>query len=419
MNRTPKSAYSCAVVGLCALVACNDEVDTGIPDLTGVPAFAVHRSDYESAAVALLDGDGALLDASYISSGTRTPGLNAALHGDISLPTTPCVPDALVVIARKGGDYLLEVDLETDEVTRQVATQQSDLEDEAAYRANPQDVLCLEDDVALVTRFAPNPSAGDDDLDQGDDIAVIDLQDEEITGRIDLSEVRTMVQGEDDAGGPIEELAYARPTSIVRVGGFAVVGLARMSEGFIAAPGMVAVIDVAERTLHATHEVEGLRNCVGVEPVVGRSDAVIVQCSGYPYGDAASAGIALLAVDEDGDLVEEAALRDQDAPALFSSAVSLGGSRMIAVAQGDWDEMTGDEAFVVDLDSGDREALFTAGGPGAIGTGAFRSETGLLLIPDADEGVRLFDVTDDELSELEVVEIDSVLPARTVRAIRP
>ena len=65
-----------------------------------------------------------------------------------------------MVIARFGGDYVFEMDLEEGEVTHQVATQNSDLSDMAAYRSNPQDALCLGGDLALVTRFAPNPCPG-------------------------------------------------------------------------------------------------------------------------------------------------------------------------------------------------------------------------------------------------------------------
>ena len=140
------------------LCGCNDDPDTTIEDLTGVPSFAVQRSDYMSAAVALLDGDGNLLEESYISSGKTPPGLNSALHGDIVLPTTPCKADALLVIARFGGDYVFEMDLDENEVMHQVATQNSDLSDMAAYRSNPQDALCLGGGEVLVTRFAANPT---------------------------------------------------------------------------------------------------------------------------------------------------------------------------------------------------------------------------------------------------------------------
>src|SRR5262245_47482451 len=142
--------YKSIVLASVLLLACNDDPDNEIEDLADVPSFAVHLSDYESAAVALLDGDGKLLDDSYISSGTETAGLNAPLHGDITLPTTPCKDDVLAVVARQGGDYVLELDLEEGEVTHQVPTQNSDLSDMAAYRGNPYDLLCLEDNVALV-----------------------------------------------------------------------------------------------------------------------------------------------------------------------------------------------------------------------------------------------------------------------------
>ena len=46
---------------------------------------------------------------------------------------------------------------------------------------------------------------------------------------------------------------------------------------------------------------------------------------------AETAGVVLLEIDGDGELEETAALRDQEAPALFSSVVSLGGTRAVHV----------------------------------------------------------------------------------------
>jgi hypothetical protein len=248
---------------------------------------------------------------------------------------------------------------------------------------------------------------------------VIDMHAEEITRRIDLADLRTMVSGTNADGEEVEELAYARPGAIVRLGDYAVVGLARLSASWIAAPGMVAVIDVEHRELVGGFELDGLKNCTGVSQVVGRDDAVLVGCSGYPFGDTASAGLALLSIDEDGELHEEEALREQDAPVLYAGMVSLGGTRLLAVATGDYAANTGDKAYILDIASGERERLFGTDTPGSIGSGAYRSETGLLLVPDAELGVRLFDVADDEVTASGEVELDAALPARTVRAIRP
>ena len=71
----------------------------------------------------------------------------------------------------------------------------------------------------------------------------------------------------------------------------------------------------------------------------------------------------LLEIDGEGELTEAAALRDQEAPALFSSVVSLGGTRAVMSATGDYTTMTNDEVFVVDLESGEREKLFEGEGP--------------------------------------------------------
>jgi hypothetical protein len=408
------SSKAIGLSAACVLASCGvAEPERGLDPLAGSPRFAVHRSDYESAAVALLDQDADLLDASYIASGTVAPGLSAPLHGDIALPTTPCHTGVLTILARYGGDYVLELDPSRGEVLRQVPTHAPSDSDEAAYRSNPQDILC-DGHLAFVSRFDPNPSATEGDLDLGDDVAVLDLQRGVVRERIDLSQLYTEVPEREGEG---EELAYARPGGLVRMGRFAVLGLGRFSARWVAGPGMVAVIDLEARVLHGQLELEGLRNCVELTPVAGRDDAVLVQCAGYPFGETATAGLALVALSEDGALTEEAALRDQEAPAIFASAVSLGGSRFVAAATGDYQEMIGDRVFVIDLATGQREPLFSTDTPGAVGSGAFDAESGLLLVPDTELGVRVFEVEADAVEPRDTIELDPALPARSVRAM--
>ena len=96
--------------------------------------------------------------------------------------------------------------------------------------------------------------------------------------------------------------------------------------------------------------------------------------------------------------------------------VSLGGPAPVA-APGDYTAMTY-HGFILDLESGDRERLFETECPASIGRARPR-ETGLLLVPDAEVGVRLFDVTDDEVTPSDEITLDAALPAHAVRAIRP
>jgi hypothetical protein len=409
--RTNRAAITSA--GIFLLCACNDTEATGIEDLADTPSFAVQLSDYESAGVALIDGDGKLLSAKYVSSATALPGLSASLHGDIALPTTPCDPTLLTVIARSGGDYVLQIDLENAEVVRQVRTQGDNVQ--AAYSGNPQDALCLDDGTMWVSRFEPNLAAAAG-MDGGDDLIVIG--EAGIDARIDLAKVRGKAMGFDADGNAEEQTAYARPSSIVRVGDRALVSTSRLTLSWTAASGMLAVVDLDTREVEGI-ALPGLFNCSSLTQVAGRDDAVLVSCYGSPYGDAATAGLAIVSLDAAGEAtIERTYMADSGEPALFANVTSLGGSRVYVVATGDFTAGTGDQGFLLDLATGESTPLLMSTGPGVLGTGAYRSETGLLLVPDAEKGVHLFEVTDEGAEESGLVAMDAALPARSVRPLR-
>lgn len=390
---------------LAASGACNDTEDAGpqIPDLGGKPTFAVALSDYESAGVALIDGDGKVLSKKYISSGSAVPGLSSALHGDIGLPTRACEAGLLTLVARYGGDYVLQVDLSDGKAVHQIATQ--GMSGGAAYSGNPQDILCLGDGQALVSRFEPSVQAGADALDQGDDILRIDLDKEKRLSRVDLSKLRGKLGG---------DTVYARPGSIVRVGRHALVGLSRLTASFAAGEGMVAIVDLADGKVRGL-DLPKLNNCGILTPVAGRDDAVIVSCSGYPFGDRASSGLLLVSLDEQGEAEIEHSFQSSKAqPPIYAYPVSLGGTRVAAVATGDFTKMTPDISYVVDLATADASELFMSSSAGEIGRGAFRIDTGLLLIPDAGEGVRTFMVGADEVTAKKTLALDPALPPRSI-----
>jgi len=403
------------VVGLLASGACNDSAKEGIPDLSGMPSFAITLGASESSGVALLDGDGKILEKKYISSGSALAGLNSALHGDIALPTQPCEEGVLTVVARYGGDYVLQVDLENSKVLGQISTQGKS--GGAAYSSNPQDTLCFGDGTALVSRFEPASDPSANDLDKGNDLVRIDLDEKKLVSRIDFSKLNGKATGLDADMKEEEQVAYARPGSIVRSGSFAFVGLSRLTPSFSAAAGMIAVVDLD------TNKVEGfdlpkLRNCGSLTPVAEREDAVIVSCAGYPYGDRASAGLALVSIDDNGKAdVEEVFQSKKSLPVIYGNPVSIGGSRAVAVAS-DYTTMR-DEVYVVDLATGAADKLFSAPQKNylGIGSGAFRADTGLLLIPDASEGVRLFKVTDSAVKATETLAFDLKLPPQSIRPI--
>jgi hypothetical protein len=414
------------IASLCITAgACNDSVDKGVSaidvskttipdDLRGVPSFAVQVSEFgQATGVTLLDGDGQIVEERYLSTGDEAPVLGAALASDIALPTTPCDPDLVTVVGRQGANNILQVDYRTGEVVRQVSAQRDKSNAEGAYQSNPQDVLCLAGDRAIVSRANPNLLPGAAALDLGDDLVVLDLAGGDIAERIALDEFRATV-GE----GKAEELAYARPGSIVRRGKRAVVGLSVYSLSYVAAvPGKLALLDLDTLDVSAI-ALEKLANCGTVVPVADRDDAVIASCAGSPYGDAATAGLALVSVSQSGEAVVEAEFQEAfEGAALYAAPTSLGGSRVLAVAM-DALYTAPDVAYVVDVVAGSVEKAFEGTVAGGIGSGTMRSDTGLVLVPDTGIGVRLFTAEAGSLTELESVALDTSVPPRAIRPLR-
>jgi hypothetical protein len=402
-----------------ALGGCGDDEEAKggsvFPALDRQPAFAVQLAEFGgSSGIALLDEEGALLEGDYINSGTEAPGLSAALVGDIALPTSPCDPTLLTVLGRSGGEYVLQVNVEEGFVERQVKTQGEG--GGTAFSSNPHDILCLDDDRAIVSRHGVNAGVDADDIDRGDDLAVLDLAKGKVTSRVDLGEFHGTVSviGEDEKEA--EEKTFASPDLILRVGeGHALVGLARLSQAFNAHPeGMALVLDLEDLSV-APVALEGLANCGSVYAIPGRENAGVVQCVGVPYGDPASAGLAIVSVSNGKGKVEHVYQAPEGEAPIYSGPTPIGGTRVIAGAANFTDP---DEVYVLDLATGEAQKLFTTAQAGDLGSGAVRLEAGLVLIPDASEGVRVFKVDGDEVEERDSIELDPVLPARAVRALR-
>lgn len=397
------------------LLGCNDSVNAGIPDLSSEPVFAVQRGNFAgSSAIALLDGDGKLMEASYISSGTEVATLSAALAGDIFLPSSPCDPALLTVGARLGGNYILQVNLSEADVERQIKTQNEPKE--AVFGSNPQDVLCLRGGRALVSRLGLNLNASRADLDRGDDLAVLDFARGQVVSRIDLRafEGKVRVEGTDS-----EETTYASPGNIVRVGqDHALVGLSRLTEHLSSsnAEGAVALVDLNELKV-ALVKLEGFANCGALFAVPGRANMALVQCAGAPYGSLENAGLVQLEVTDGKARVAREFRAERNGQPLIGNPTPLDAERVVVVTA-DFVEGTPDQAYLVDLESGAQELLFEASAPGDIGLGAVRLETGLVLIPDATAGVRAFKLDDDGVKPLHVIALDGAIPARSVRPLR-
>lgn len=142
--------------------------------------FAVLGSDYASTNVSLLSSDGEVQSASFISSGSKSPGLSAALGGDVVLPSMAVPGDELVLIDRFPASVLTWVDLRTAEVRAQLSVA-------TGFAANPQDYVPYSETKAYVPRYEPNLASGEEEFDEGNDVLIVDPSTPAIIGRIDLA----------------------------------------------------------------------------------------------------------------------------------------------------------------------------------------------------------------------------------------
>lgn len=365
-------ALALALVTGCAPAA-TCELDA---PLTAEPeaAWAVVSSDYASSAITLLGPDGALVREGWLSSGSAPPGIVASLSGDVAIASGPITPCVVAVVDRFGTDVVSFLDHCAGEVVSQVDVGSS-------FRANPHDVMRLDERRVLVSRHEPNPGA-DDPLGAGNDLLVVDWRDGEVLHAIDLSALDAEVDG---------ERLPARPSRVAPLGRFVVIGLGRASLDFmVSGPGAVAVLDPESGDLEAL-TLDGLEGCDEVDGAPG-GDAALVTCGGpaFVQEDArrAGAGLATLALDGGEVVVRHVwrAAEHPEAPVFNAWGVPLSADRAVAVAMGDLREGVNDRVAVIDLPSGRVEPLFEAGSAFVVGDGAWDPQRELLLVPDAHEG---------------------------------
>lgn len=376
-----------------ALSACSDAPRRACGQVDGQPAAAVVLSDYLSTSIALLGRDAELLTECWIDSGAEAPGLVAALSGDVVLATDQ-TPGTLSVIDRFGTDVFSRVSLDEPRVLGQVRLQDPDVS--GAFSSNPHDAVAVNERSVWVSRFGANRSASAPSIARGSDLLEIDPTTFERTGRrISLEPlIEPVIVDTDD--GPIEKLAYPRPSRMVRVGSVIVVGLSRLTLGFDgAAPGAVAVVDLAGDSIRLHPLPSGVSNCGRVVPVPGAPDRMVVGCIGFsrPFGEEtqvrASSGVFVLQVT--GSTVTMTAswrpATDSSAPLAVAEVVAIGPTTVAAVDYGDDGP---DRSYVVDLMTGQSELLFESAREFEIGAGVYDLAQDLLLVPDASAGLRRF-----------------------------
>ncbi len=221
--------------------------------------FAVVMSDYVSTSVGVVDLSGETVSGTFISSSSASTKLNAALGGDVVLPSV-MGDDELVLLDRYPTAVLTFVDWKTARVRGQLDVGQD-------FASNPQDYLRLDDHHAWVTRANTNPNPDAPALARGDDILVVDPLALTIESSIDLS-------------GVASDGYQAQPGRMLRLGEGVVVTLSLEDAAHQSAEdGRLAIVDARTQELAGTVEVKGFSNCVTVAATPSGKE-LTVACSG-------------------------------------------------------------------------------------------------------------------------------------------
>ena len=190
---------------------------------------------------------------------------------------------------------------------------------------------------------------------------------------------------------------------------------------------MVAVVDLEKKSAQSL-ELGALTNCSTVLPVLDDNSRVIVSCTGFYNGDRSDgAGLAIVNVEAGEASVESMwrAAKHRNAPMATSNPASLGGSKVVAIADGDLGENP-DRAYIVDIETGEQTLLAEATGSYVLGVGYFLADTHIFLLPDGstDEsgvltaGLRRFELNEDQdPKELEPLQTDKTLPPLMVQPL--
>ena len=366
----------------------------GDPGAGDTPAFAVVLSDFQSTSIGLLDKDAAPLTECWIDSGSRAPGLVAALSGDVVLSTDQPA-GALSIIDRFGTDVYSVVSLSAPAVLGQVRLQDAAVS--GAFSANPHDAVTVSSTSTWVSRYAGNTDADAPAVARGSDLLEIDPSRFVRTGRRISFEDFIVAVTVDTDGGPVTKQAYPRPSRMVRVGSQIFVGLSRLTLEFDGAgPGAVAVVDVESGSTRLHSLDPTVANCGRVVPVPGEPDLVAVGCIGFsrPFGDEAqvrdTAGLFVLRVE--GDDVRTVSTWRTNAepgrPLAVAEVVAVDATTLVALDYGRSSPVTPDRVYSVDMVNGRAELLFESAQAFQVGAGVFAQ--GWLLVPDADVGLRRF-----------------------------
>jgi hypothetical protein len=331
-------------------------VDVPVRDGCG-RGIVVVSSDYQSTNVSLIDFEGRTLSESIVSSASVAPGLNAALSGDVAVPTQ-VAGEEIVLIDRYPAGVLSWVDVVTGRVRAQLNVA-------SGFIANPHDYAAVSPTRAFVTRFDENSAPGREPHDAGSDILVVDPSQPKVVGRVDLR----------DAFGVDDPEFLPRPDRTLLVDDRLVVLLAGYSLDFErAALTRLTALDAEHETVLETIALDAA-GCSTLALSPSR-ERLAVACAGTFGGDSVSSLVdsAVVVVEVGPPLRVEARFGAED---LGAQPIGWGldwtsEERLLVVTWGQLDDdgrtEQVDRAFELDVETGRaRELWATASTPFALG----------------------------------------------------
>lgn len=381
-----------SLASVVALSACGGDDERPVGSLAPVSSdarFVVRHTDFASSAYSFLDAEGNVVADAWIHSGSTPPGLTAVLSGDTDLPTR-MEPGILTIIDRFAVDVVTRIDLSTGDVLGQVRTQGSS---DSAFSSNPNDVAYVSATSAWVTRYGHNTMAGVDPDVQGSDLLELDPSTMTRTGaRVDLSSFETVISVY-SMGAMVDKPARARPSRVIQVGGFLVVGLDLITDVFEgAAPGKLAIVNIATKAV-SSYDLGGLTNCGGLSFVPGNANHIAITCKGY-IDPVAEAGVLIVNVDgTTGAVTPVSDYLFSDYPSasgVFDSVLVLDDDEFLGVHNGGYRATDPpDELFHVHMQDGSRSKLHTAAHASDLFvTMAYDPASGVILVPEKTVGIR-------------------------------
>lgn len=393
---------------LCGLaVACGTPAEPPVAVPSPDCKLVVVSSDYSSSSVSLLKADGSLCADNVLHSGSAPPGVTTALSGDVVPARTPDPAGRIVLIDRNNAVLTL-FDPNTFQVTAQLSVA-------TGFQSNPQDLLFVDEagERAYVSRFASNQTARRQAYDAGDDVLVVNFGagGGEIVGTVDLA--------------PYAPSGYRpRPGALTRVGGYAFVMLANLSEDFLsAADSAIARLDPATDSVVDTAPIPGLTGCNEVVPAPD-SNLLWAVCAGL-FADSDTqllrSGVAVIDASGSPQVVFSAPAGQLGLtrPLAFSLAAQSAEIAWV-VTFGDTDG-TRDELWRVDRTQGTAQAVGLVSGGFELGSPILSPDGSLVLIPDANAqnpALRRYDLTLGEFLTAEDVSPQTGLQPRAMAIFR-